>query len=141
MGSRPGPIYGDRRGHSGELVDEIGQLANEIGPTRNAREHHRDEELIDLRCCDLRFVVWFDESHPSAGCSAAEEAHNTDDLALRGKLLADVLVERIDCVSRVLRDERHPEGSRLDHRGTIAGRQRIGRFLITAGARQPFRFR
>ncbi len=96
-----------------------GDLANEVRADRSPREHHRSESptgLFDLRGGDLRFAMWFDESHPSAGCSAAEEAHNTDDLALRGKLLADVLVERIDCVSRVLRDERHSEGSHPVHK-------------------------
>jgi hypothetical protein len=79
--------------------------------------------LVDLRGCDLRLGPDVDAGHASTNHVAAEETHDTDDLAHRGKLLAAVLVEHIDRTWRVLRDERHTVGPRLVHNETIAGRR------------------
>ena len=79
--------------------------------------------LIDLRGCDLRFVVSLDEGHASASCVCSVEAHDIDDLARLGKRLADVLVKRVDRLRRVLRVESHSVCPRLCHTRTMTGRQ------------------
>ena len=92
-------------------------------------------QLFDLRGRDLRLVVRFDEGYASTSCASSEEGHHIDDLAELWKRLADIPVERVDPLRRVLRDERHSEGSRLGHRRTMSrllrfavfGRQTTGR--------------
>ena len=61
--------------------------------------------LVDLRSCDLRIEAGVDASHASPNHAAAEEAHDVNDLALLGELFAAVLVELVDRVGRILRDE------------------------------------
>ena len=74
-------------------------------------------QLFDLRGRDLRLVMRFDEGYASTSCASSEEGHYINDLAEFWKRLADVLVERVDRLRRVLRDERHSEGSCLVTRG------------------------
>jgi hypothetical protein len=77
-------------------------------------------KLVDLRGRYRRVDVGVDAGHASTNHAAAEEAHDLDDLALRGKLLAAVLVEHVHRMRLVLRDERDAEGPHLGHNWTIA---------------------
>ena len=79
--------------------------------------------LVDLRGFDLRRVgVDVDPVYTSTNDASAEEAHDVDDLAFLGKPLAAVLVEHVNRVRRILRDERNVEGPGLGHRRTMAGK-------------------
>ena len=88
------------------------------------RRFFRPDGLVDLSGFDLRVGVGVDEGYASANNAAAEEAHHVDDLAFRRELHASVLVENVDRVGRVLRDERDAVGPRLIHDRTMAGRRR-----------------
>jgi hypothetical protein len=78
-------------------------------------------ELGDLSGFDLGVVVAIDAGYSCANHAAADEAHNVDDLVLHGKLLAEVLVELVDRVRRILRGERDAVELRLAHARTMAG--------------------
>jgi hypothetical protein len=77
--------------------------------------------LADLRGLDLRVQTGSDAGDASSKHTTAEEAHDGDDVAHLGKLLATVLVEQVDPIRRVRRDQGHPERPHLAHMLTMAG--------------------
>jgi hypothetical protein len=67
--------------------------------------------LFDLGGRDpLRDGVRVDVGYASANHAATEEADDLDDVAHLGKMLRIVLVEAVDRMRRIARDERDAEG-------------------------------
>lgn len=76
--------------------------------------------LVDLRGFDLWRRLSVDASHTSMDRTAANEAHDFNDVADLRKVLAAVLVEPVNGVRGIPRDERHGIGP---HLRTMAGRR------------------
>jgi len=78
--------------------------------------------LTDLDCGDLWGVVGVDPSHASTDYAPTEEAHDADDLAFLGEMLAYVFVELVDGVRWLFRGECDAVRPRLRHNRTMAAR-------------------
>ena len=77
-------------------------------------------ELAELRGFDLWPRLSADASHTSMERTAANEAHDSNDVADVRKVLAAVLVEPVNGVRGIPRDKRHGVGP---HLATMAGRR------------------
>jgi hypothetical protein len=77
-------------------------------------------DLVDLRRGDRWVGRVVDVGHTSTNHTAANEAHDADDLANPGQVLTVVFVEHVDRTRLVLRDKRYVERLRLSHNGTMA---------------------
>lgn len=76
--------------------------------------------LVDLRGFDYWRRLSPDASHTSMERTAANEAHDFNDVADVREVLAAVLVEPVNGVRGIPRDERHGVGP---HPTTMAGRR------------------
>jgi hypothetical protein len=84
----------------------------------------RSSAAIDLwssRHFQLRGQLGMNASHASTNRTATKEAHNLDDVSFVRKEVGAVLVELVDGVRRVARDERHGVGLH----GEVYGRQAV----------------